>query len=155
MTEIARRLRNLIDGTRGQLLAIPEARASARPGAAKWSPKEILGHCIDSATNNHQRIVRMQQAADIGTLTYDQERWVSAQHYRDEPWESIVDFWHRYNLHLAHVIQNVDPATLGHVCDMGHSEPATLKFVIEDYVRHVEHHLGQILSGVDPAGRKK
>jgi hypothetical protein len=97
----------------------------------------------------------MQQVADIGKFTYDQQHWVRSQHYREESWESLVEFWYRFNSHLSHIIERVDSASLGHVCDMGYSKPATLKFVIEDYVRHVQHHLEQILSGVDPAERKK
>ena len=155
MTTVAHQLRSLIDAARPRLLAIPEANASAKSNPDKWSLKEILGHLLDSATNNHQRIVRMQEAVDIGKLTYDQQHWVRSQNYRDEPWEAIVEFWYRYNSHLAHVIGNVDPGALSHVCDMGYSKPATLKFVIEDYVRHVEHHLEQIMSESDPGKRRQ
>ncbi|MGA9118900.1 MAG: DinB family protein [Bacteroidota bacterium] len=153
MIEIAQLLKSKIDAARPRLLSIPETHAADKPYADKWSLKEILGHLIDSVANNHQRIVRMQQSVDIGNFTYEQQPWVSVQHYATEPWEDLVEFWYHYNTHLAHIIRHVDPGSLQHSCDMGYAKPATLKFVIEDYVRHVEHHLGQIFGGADPRKR--
>ena len=110
---------------------------------------------IDSAANNHQRIVRMQEVVDIGVFRYAQQHWVDVQGYHAEPWQDLVEFWYQYNAHLAHMIRRIDPASLEHVCDVGYAKPATLRFVIEDYVRHVEHHLNQMLSGADPRGREQ
>lgn len=150
-----RHLRDAIDSSYPRLLSISDARASEKPYAEKWSIKEILGHMVDSAANNHQRIVRMQEAKDIGKFVYTQQHWVNSQHYQAEPWLDLVELWYRYNIHLAHVITHVDPDSLDHRCDMGYSEPATLRFMIEDYVRHLEHHLGQIFTDTDPRERKK
>ena len=155
MIAISQNLRMIIDSARPRLLSIMEARASEKPYAEKWSIKEILGHLIDSAANNHQRIVRMQETPNIGTFEYSQQHWVNSQHYQTEAWQDLVEFWFRYNAHIAHAIAHVDPGSLGHLCDMGYSLPATLKFVIEDYVRHVEHHLGQIFDDADPRERKR
>jgi len=152
---IAQDLNRLIDDTKPRLAAIPEARAAAKPHPDKWSLKEILGHLLDSASNNRQRIVRMQEAPDIGTFTYEQEHWVSAQHYQSEPWPALVEFWYLYNAHIAHMMTHVDPAALAHTCDIGYDAPATLRFVMEDYVRHVRHHVGQILSDADPREREQ
>lgn len=148
-------LKDFLGETRPRLLAISDARASEKPVAEKWSLKEILGHLIDSAVNNHQRIVRMQEQSDIGKFGYSQQHWVSSQHYQQRSWADLVDLWHQFNQHLAHVIAHIAPASLAHTCDMGYAAPATLKFVAEDYVRHVRHHIEQILSGADPRQRKK
>ena len=153
MINTAKQLREIIDVTRPKLQSIPETRASDKPYPEKWSTKEILGHLIDSAANNHQRIVRMQEVADIGTLRYTQPHWVKSQYYQSEEWNDIVEFWYRYNAHLAHIIAHIDAASLDSVCDMGYARPATLKFVVEDYVRHVQHHVDQILSDVDARDR--
>ena len=48
-----------------------EPAFSLKPAANKWSPKEIIGHLIDSATNNHQRFVRVQ-FEDTPAIVYDQ-----------------------------------------------------------------------------------
>lgn len=155
MIEISRQLKEVINSARPRLLSIAEARATEKPYADKWSIKEVLGHLIDSAANNHQRIVRMQESENIGPFSYAQQHWVLAQRYQVESWPDIVNLWYYYNAHLAHTIGNVDPNALNHLCDMGYATPATLKFVIEDYVRHVEHHLKQILVASDPLQREQ
>jgi hypothetical protein len=148
-------LGEIVNAARPGLLAITEGKASEQTVVQKWSRKQILGHLIDSAANNHQRIVRMQANADIGKLTYDQEHWVKSQHYGEEPWENMVGLWCSYNLHLAHVISHVDSTSLSNTCDMGYETPATLRFVIEDYIRHVQHHLEQIFSEAGPLERQR
>ena len=148
-------LKRLIDEAKPRLAAITESRASAKPHGEKWSLKEILGHLLDSATNNRQRIVRMQEQPHINTFTYEQDHWVSSQHYQSEPWPALVEFWYLYNAHLAHMMTHVDPAALSHTCDIGYAAPATLTFVMEDYVRHLRHHLDQIFADADPRERKQ
>jgi len=155
MDSASNHLAVIIEKAYSQLKAIPEERASAKPYGEKWSYKEILGHLIDSASNNHQRFVRMQEDRDIGTFRYNQEHWVRSQSYVSEPWGDLVELWFRYNCHLVHVIEHVDPRSLSHLCDVGGSQPATLKLIIEDYARHVEHHLCQILTEVDPRHREQ
>ena len=155
MMSTAKQLKELVETARPRLLSITEIRAAEKSYTDKWSIKEILGHLVDSATNNHQRIVRMQEMPNIGKLTYTQLHWVKTQHYQTEPWKHLVEFWFLYNMHLAHVIAHVDPASLNNMCDMGYAEPAPLKFVIEDYIRHVQHHIDQIFSEADPRERQQ
>ncbi len=155
MKETAEQLRKLVDETRPRLSSITAALASEKPFPEKWSIKEILGHLVDSALNNHQRIVRMQENKALGAFTYSQLHWVQSQHYQEENWPDLIALWCQVNAHLAHVIAFVDPAFLSSTCDMGYASPATLKFVIEDYVRHVQHHLGQIFSNADPRRRAR
>jgi hypothetical protein len=156
MTEaLAQQLRKTIQSAVPRLLSISDSHACEKPYPDKWSIKEILGHLVDSAANNHQRIVRMQEAENIGVLRYSQQHWVNSQNYQAEPWQNIVEFWRWYNNHLAHVIERIDPGSLAHLCDVGYSEPATLAFIVEDYLRHVEHHLKQIFGDSDPREREK
>ncbi len=154
MIDQARSLKAMIDEAKPRLLSISDAPAGEKPYPDKWSLKETLGHLIDSAANNHQRIVRMQQTRELGKFTYEQQAWVSTQHYTSEPWREMIEFWYLFNAHLAHVIAHADPSSLQNTCDMGYEKPATLKFVITDYLRHVEHHLNQILGEQDPRARE-
>ncbi len=153
MISVATHLRNLVNGAKPRLLSLPEPQISEKPYTDKWSLKEVLGHLIDSAVNNHQRIVRMQQQADLGSFSYKQEQWNAIQKYQLERWTDLVELWALFNTHLAHVIEHVDPGSLDNTCDMGYIAPAKLRFVIEDYVRHVQHHLDQIFSDTDPRER--
>jgi hypothetical protein len=146
----SQRLSTIVSEAYPRLRAISDVQASDKPYPDKWSLKELLGHLIDSASNNHQRIVRMQELPSIGTFRYSQLHWVSAQQYQQEPWNDLVELWYRYNRHMAHIIAHTNTDSLPNVCDVGDAEPATLSFLIRDYVRHVEHHLEQLFSGADP-----
>jgi hypothetical protein len=127
-----------------RLRSIDDATASKRPAPDKWSNKEILGHLIDSAANNHQRFIRLQLGASIDLPGYDGDEWVRIQRYRELPWEDIIDLWRMYNTQLASVIRNVDSASLKHVWHMPDGKDADLEFIMSDYVLHLRHHLEQI-----------
>jgi hypothetical protein len=125
------------------LSAITDDAASKKPAPGKWSKKEILGHLIDSAANNHQRLVRLQLEPEISLPGYDQDDWVRLNRYQQKPWNEIVTLWSAYNRHLATVIESLDDPALGHVWHSPSSD-VTLEFVAADYVRHLTHHLRQI-----------
>ena len=86
-----------------RLLEIPDEDA-ARRITGEWSAKQVLGHLIDSAANNHQRFVRAQFTADLVFPTYDGDQWVEAQKYSDGFWPDLIDLWRAYNLHLVRVV---------------------------------------------------
>ena len=127
------------------LLKLDNADTSTRASPDKWAAKEILGHLLDSASNNHQRFVR---AALQGSLTfpgYDQDRLVVLQNFNEVDWNFLVDFWAAYNRFLAHVINNLPAESAKITCNIGDSAPATLEWIAQDYVAHLKHHLNQIL----------
>jgi hypothetical protein len=128
------------------LHAIPEGIAAQKPAANKWSKKEILGHLIDSAANNHQRFVRLQLQPELNLPGYEQDGWVRLNRYQHTPWSEIVALWSAYNRHLATVIESLDDDALGHVWHSADGD-VTLEFIATDYVRHLKHHLKQI--GID------
>ena len=147
--------RQTIDQAGGRLQQISEEHAATPAAEGKWSPKQIVGHLIDSAANNHQRFVLAQFSDDLVFQGYDQEAWVEVQHYNDEPWSNLVQLWRQYNLHLCHVMSAIPPETstkprVRHSLDtiawntVNASEPATLEYFMRDYVAHLENHLKQI-----------
>ena len=147
--------RRTLDEARVRLTRLSDAEAS-RPGTpGKWSPKEIIGHLIDSAANNHARFVRAQAADDLLFEGYDQEAWVRAQRYNERRWRDLIRLWHAYNHHLADVMERADPDSLArprarHSLDriafepLDATTPATLGYLMRDYVAHLKHHLNQI-----------
>lgn len=138
-------LEQVLETAPATLAAIPEEAAAHRAAPGRWSRKEILGHLIDSALNNHQRFVRAQLESGLRLASYEQERWVAAQGYQNTPWPELIALWTQVNRHLVRVIALVPPAALGHHLAIGAGAPVTLEWLIEDYVRHLEHHLTQIL----------
>ena len=122
-----------------------------------WSRKETLGHLIDSAANNHQRFVRAQFTDDLVFPGYAQTQWVSAQKYNEASWPDLIQLWSSYNLHLHHVVSLIPFDVLTkprekHSLDqiafnlVDKNRPATLEYLIRDYVDHLGHHLDQIFA---------
>jgi hypothetical protein len=144
------------------LATMSEAEAARRPAAEQWSPKEIVGHLIDSAANNHQRFVRGQLHDALVFQGYAQEDWVRVQAYQGAPWPELVTLWRLYNEHLARVMeaapeeQRTASRAAHNLSEIGFAVPdgvATLEFIMKDYVAHLRHHLRQL--GVDlPAGEE-
>ena len=145
MEELIKDIHQTINEAISFLEDITEDQSQRRAGPARWSAREIIGHLIDSASNNHQRFVRAQLAESIVLPGYEQESWVSCQDYQNESWSDLVSLWRSYNLHLAHLLARVGEDKLDHLCLIGNAkEPVTLRFIAEDYVRHLKHHLKQI-----------
>jgi DinB family protein len=147
-------LRRTVADAAPRLLALGDSSRTPRaPG--KWSPREIVGHLVDSACNNHQRFIRAQFQEDLVFGGYQQEDWVRAGAYHDAPWEDLVSLWRTFNLQIARVMEHVPDAirlreASRHNFDqvgfrpLPPGQPATLDFLMEDYVRHLEHHLRQV-----------
>ena len=152
----ARRLVDAIRRSTPALLALDGDTTRRRPAPGKWSPREIIGHLVDSASVNHERFVRMRDRDDLVVEGYAQDAWVSAQRYQDAPWPELVLLWMTYNRHLARLMAATpaaarDRARQIHNLDLRayRSVPAdravTLDYFMNDYVDHLEHHLAQVL----------
>jgi DinB superfamily len=150
--DVAADLRRTIDSALPVLQAMNEAEAERPRAPGKWCPKQVLGHLIDSAANNHQRFVRGQQGTELVTPAYAQDQWVESQAYVARSWRDLTSLWHAYNHHLAHVIERIPPDRARVRCTIGANQPVTLAFVADDYVAHMRHHLGQINARLSPPG---
>ena len=135
----------VLDESAKKLLKYSEDESGKKPAPDKWGKKEILGHLIDSAANNHQRFVRMQLDNNLKLQSYEQEQWVSIQHYNTVSWNELIRFWEAYNFQLLHILWNINPAKLLNTATIGNHDEMTLEFIIEDYVGHLKHHLNQII----------
>jgi len=127
------------------LMKLNNADTSKRPSSAKWSRKEILGHLMDSATNNHQRFVRAAIQGKLIFPGYEQDKLVGLQRFKEIDWGFLVDLWTSYNRFLAHVLMCIPARAAKVTCKIGKNKPATLGWIAEDYVAHLKHHLNQIL----------
>jgi hypothetical protein len=143
--EFISRLQYLCEIIPPLLKEIPERDFSFKPSAIKWSKKEILGHLIDSATNNHQRFVRVQ-FEDVPLITYDQDNWNNHSHHGQVDSGHLIKFWQLYNQHLVELIKLISEKSLSRECNIGKEKNVTLQWLIEDYIRHLEHHLKQIVN---------
>lgn len=126
-----------------------EPKENLPPG--EWSSREILGHLIDSASNNHLRFVKAIVTGEVRLPSYEQEEFVMSQNYEAEPWERLIALWENYNLHLAHLIEQIPAERLNVACYIGQNPPMTLQELVVDYLGHLKHHLADL----DPAYRSE
>ena len=141
---LADELIRVVDEAATELRTISEAVAAAKRKPEVWSIKEIVGHLIDSAANNHQRFIRAQQANGLAFPGYEQDAWVRSQDHQSRPWLELNEFWTLYNHHLAHAIRRIPAEALDVPCRIGTNDSVTLGFLLEDYLIHLRHHLKQI-----------
>ena len=118
----------------------------AKPEPGEWSIKEVIGHLVDSASNNHQRFVRLQIDDSLFFPDYSQDNdvWVSIQGYQATSWHDLLALWQYFNLHLAHVIRTVDEDCQDHKWVVDEDTAVTLGELMIDYLRHLQDHMQQI-----------
>ena len=121
------------------LEAVPANLVDKKPRPEDWSCKEIAGHLIDSASNNHQRFTRLQQTARLDFPAYVAEPWVAVEKPNGMEWGALLDLVKAYNLFILRLVQGVDDACLDHVWAIDGDEK-TLAFLMRDYYRHLEWH---------------
>jgi hypothetical protein len=148
MRELSERLVRAAEFAEEKLRQVSEADSTTPVLKGGWSRKQVLGHLIDSASNNHQRFVRASLQGSLEFPGYDQDGCVRVQAVQSAPWPLLVTLWTNYNLYLAHVIAHLPASQLEARCQIGENEPVTLKFLAEDYLTHLLHHLGQIAAAV-------
>ena len=145
-------LGSLISMVPDRLLSISVDRAGEKPSPKQWSNKEELGHLIDSASNNHQRIVRAQLEDSPAMPGYDGDAWVELHGYQRQEWQSLIELWRSGNIKLLSAAEAAGTEAWRRTLTVGGSDPLTLRFVFDDYVEHMLSHLSHI--GLEVAKRR-
>jgi len=156
-TDFLEHFRETLATASPRLRAISESQSVIPKAEGKWSSKEIVGHLIDSAANNHQRFVRAQFSDELVFAGYEPNEWIRGQHYMDEPWADLVQLWQLYNQHILHLMSFVPTETrtklrskhnLHQIASdtISENDAVTLAYFMRDYLDHMKKHLGQILA---------
>jgi hypothetical protein len=132
-----------------RLLALPEETISSRTNSQNRSIRQILGHLVDSASNNTHRVVHLQYRENpMSFPNYatmgNNDRWIAIQDYQHEDWYNLVQLWKYANLHFVHVVRNVNQSKLENQWISGEDKLISLRENIEGYLPHLELHLREI-----------
>ena len=146
MTELAQKFRADLDDVHRVLSSVPEALADVPWRVGGWTRKQIVGHLLDSATNNRQRFVRATSEGFFNGRNYDQDAWVAAHGYTEQSWQTLLNWWEAEHEILMAIVDRIPEERLEAECVMDADGPVTLRFLIEDYVTHQRWHLKQILA---------
>ncbi len=131
------------------LKGLPEKLVTTRKNGQHRTIKQIVGHLIDSASNNRHRIIHLQyQQSPLHYPNYaihgNNDKWIAIQHYQEEDWPELVQLWKYSNLHLIHIINHVDISKLENKWYYNEEKLISLKEMIFDYLRHLKLHLDEI-----------
>jgi hypothetical protein len=143
-----RSLKTLLEVLPPRLGALPQDAVEAKLPDS-WSAKQELGHLLDSAANNHQRIVRAQLEDNPAMPGYDGPVWVSLHCYQRRDWHELIGTWQALNRQLLAAAEAVPEGAWARTCTIGGSAPLTLQFVFEDYIHHMREHLEHLKIAVD------
>jgi hypothetical protein len=149
LSEMPQHLLHLVLRAEPLFAAFDPSLWTASRGPGKWTRLELLGHLIDSAANNHQRFVRGLAQPLLDWPGYDQIAHVSVQRYAAAEPGVCVALWAAYNRHIAHVMRGIVGPKVSTPCAIDGAPEMSLEDLALDYVAHLEHHLRQLLEGVD------
>jgi hypothetical protein len=146
LVEVAGQIEQVVRAAVDRWGNLTEPALKFRVSADAWSIKEIIGHLIDSASNNHQRFVRLQLTENLILPDYGQDNihWVRIQNYQDRSWSELLTLWRYFNIQLAYIIRSVDSSCLSHTWQVDPKTSVTLFDLMTDYFRHLRDHLNQI-----------
>lgn len=139
MKEIAKEISKSVKNHYEKYHALDDKLASINLSDDKWSLKEIIGHLIDSASNNHQRFVRLQNENVLTFPVYHYD-WIKTEKFNKAKFIDLISLYKYFNILLAHLIENVDESKLANIWKREDKE-LTLKEIMTDYLRHLKDHI--------------
>ena len=147
MKEVALDLQAIIDRYSVEFGKMAEETLAHKPGSEKWSKKEVIGHLIDSAQNNLRRFIVCQYEPTPPKIVYEQDFWVNANDYQNRSAKEVITLWRLVNLQIVHVLSGMAVNNYQKPCDTGREEEKlhTLEWLASDYVKHLKHHINQII----------
>ncbi|GAA4823137.1 DinB family protein [Algivirga pacifica] len=148
MEQTIRKLEQLLEVGVDYIGRCSQSDLNDKPNPEKWSKKEIIGHLIDSGINNLQRFTEIQfECKPYRIRKYNQDELVIANSYQKADIKEIVGAWVAVNNRIQALMKQQSEETLGFEIVLGNGAVSDLKFLMEDYVEHLEHHLKQITKG--------
>ena len=149
ISEINNEILALIKDWEPRLTSLTNEKITLHRNSQNRIVKQILGHLIDSTSNNIHRIVHLQyQQSPLTFPNYatfgNNDRWITIQNYQHEEWNNMIQLWKYSLIHFCHVINNIDDSKLDNEWIAGPDKRITLNTMIVDFPRHLKLHLEEI-----------
>jgi predicted MPP superfamily phosphohydrolase len=146
---LTREIVSLIKIWEPKLSTIPEIILINRKNDQNRTIKQILGHLIDSTSNNTHRVVHLQyQKSPFEFPNYatfgNNDRWIAIQNYQNEEWKTMIQLWKSSLLHYCHVVENIDTSKLENEWIAGPDRRITLSSLLMLFLDHFKLHLSEI-----------
>lgn len=147
--QAAAELRLMVTTYSTAFTALQEEDFVSKPNPDKWSKKEIVGHLIDSAQNNLRRFIVGQYESVPPHIVYDQDFWVKVNNYQNMTSMDVIVSWMLVNFRICEVLENMPAENYSQQCNTGKGAEQlySLEWLAQDYVRHMKHHINQIVPG--------
>jgi hypothetical protein len=147
MKSVAAELKSVVEEYAKKFSKLSDQEFSAKPLPNKWSRKEVIGHLIDSAQNNLRRFIVGQYESTPPKITYEQDFWVNANGYQQMSVTDVIALWKLINERIVAVLTNMPEKNYNRNADTGKMavQLHTLEFLAEDYVKHLKHHINQVI----------
>ncbi len=147
MQDTISQLRTIISEYSRKISNLSESDFAVKPLPNKWSKKEVVGHLVDSAQNNLRRFICGQYESAPPKIKYQQDFWVAANNYQQASQHDVITLWKLINEQIIAVLQRMPAEKYTNTCEMGNdqSQLRTLQWLAEDYVKHLKHHLNQVI----------
>jgi len=152
--DICGELLSLTEQWEPKLLGLSDEVIAERRNSQNRTIRQITGHMVDSASNNTHRIVHLQyQKSPLIFPCYasggNNDRWIAIQNYQAEDWKNLVQLWKCSNVHIVHVIRNMNIEKLDNVWISGSNKEVSLREMVVDYLPHFKLHLSEIDKLID------
>jgi hypothetical protein len=147
--KLSKEITGLVSEWEGKLLSLQQDVITNRRNSQNRTIKQIVGHLVDSASNNTHRAVHLQyRESPLDFPNYatfgNNDRWIAIQNYQDKNWENLVQLWKYSILHFAYIIQQINPEKLDNEWISGEGKNVSLKEMVEYFLPHFKLHLGEI-----------
>lgn len=148
MKAVISELRKIVKKYAAEFRNVGGETLSIKTVQGKWSKKEVIGHLIDSAHNNLRRFIS-GQTEKTPHIVYEQNFWVEANDYQNMPAEEVILLWEMMNKRICVVLENMNSENYANTVNTGKTETdvKTLHWLAEDYVKHLKHHINQVMPG--------
>lgn len=145
MQEVIDRFENLLVESLAYFKTLNATVLEEKITEEKWSKKEIIGHLVDSSLHNLVRFTEINYSEKPYIYrTYNQTDLIKINQYQEMDNNELLQLWYTLNNQLIRIFKAVKMETLEYKIQLTDNSIVDLRFLMTDYVEHLEHHINQI-----------